>query len=161
MEDFLLMSALKVEVGLRIPPAAGTWARNDLYTGPPTPCRQSRNTPSWAAASLPQMSGTTATPPLPNSKPLQNKPPTAEKLAYDYLEAGDTSLWTAIQHLQYEPLQRFHQQPDVTGQTKDKGQFFRSGHAEGHPHPPQGDNPIERAREELTQNIHGRRLKFW
>ena len=121
------MSALKVEVGLRIPPAAGTWARNDLYTGPPTPCRQSRNTPSWAAASLPQMSGTTATPPLPNSKPLQNKPPTAEKLAYDYLEAGDTSLWTAIQHLQYEPLQRFHQQPDVTGQTQDKGQLFRVG----------------------------------
>ena len=33
MEDFLLMSSLKLqceEVGMQLPPTAGTWARNDL-----------------------------------------------------------------------------------------------------------------------------------
>ena len=77
MEDFLLVSALKVEVGLRIPPAAGTWARNDLlhWATNALPAIQKHSFLGYAA-SLPQMSGTTAT---PSSEPLQNKPPTAER----------------------------------------------------------------------------------
>ena len=109
------MSSLKLqceEVGILIPPAAGTWARNDLF--------------QWASVSC-----TTAASYLPRGKPLQDRPSTAEQLAYDYLEAGHTSLWTAmrqvLQHLQYDPLQRFHHRQEANGPNCDKGQVFRVG----------------------------------
>ena len=135
MEDFLLMSSLKLqceEVGILIPPAAGTWARNDLFqwASAALPDAQQRSFLDYDE-SRPKMSCTTAASYLPRGKPLQDRPSTAEQLAYDYLEAGHTSLWTAmrqvLQHLQYDPLQRFHHRQEANGPNCDKGQVFRVG----------------------------------
>ena len=109
---------------------SGTWARNDLlqWASAALPDDQQRSFLDYAE-SLPQMSCVAATSHLPRGKPIQDRPPTAEQLTYDYLEAGHTSLWTrqVLQHLQYDPLQRFQHRQEANGPNWDKGQVFRVG----------------------------------
>ena len=130
MEDFLLTSALKLqceEVGLRIPPAAGTWARNDLL--------------HWATNALPAI----------------------QKHSFLGFQLLPTITWRLETHRSGRPRGKYpntfnmsHSKDSTNSRTCPSWSCLQgfTGHAEGHPHPPQCDNPIERVREEVPPRTY-------